>query len=281
MTFMAFVVRALAAAALLLTVTPTPSSVWDVHAVQFATLRGFPVSSLINGADKTRTLDIAMMVWVLRGPGDRVVLVDAGFHRDKFVARWKPDGYSTPAKAVDAALGIPPERVTDIVISHIHWDHADGVDLFPKARVWIQREEYEHHVDASGGVRDRAIDPVVAGALHAVKTAGRLQFVAGDDQEILPGVRVYTGGRHTFASQYVGVQTRRGTIVLASDNAYLYENFERSVPIAQTLDPASNLAAHARMLQLAGNDTSRIVPGHDPAVFGLFRQVKAGVVRID
>ena len=208
MTFMAFVVRALAAAALLLTVTPTPSSVWDVHAVQFAALRGFPVSSLINGADKTRTLDIAMMVWVLRGPGDRVVLVDAGFHRDKFVARWKPDGYSTPAKAVDAALGIPPERVTDIVISHIHWDHADGVDLFPKARVWIQREEYEHHVDASGGVRDRAIDPVVAGALHAVKTAGRLQLVAGDDQEILPGVRpggCFSSWRHAFA---YGVKTR-------------------------------------------------------------------------
>jgi glyoxylase-like metal-dependent hydrolase (beta-lactamase superfamily II) len=221
------------------------------------------------------------MVWVLRGPSDRVVLVDTGFHREKFIARWKPDGYMKPSEAVEKALGIAPDRVTDIVISHIHWDHADGVDLFPRARVWIQREEYEHHIDDAGGVRDRAIDPDVAAALHAIRGAGRLQLVPGDDQEILPGLRVYTGGRHTFASQYAGVATRRGTIVLASDNAYLYENFERKAAIAQTLDAVSNLAAQARMLGLAGNDMTRIVPGHDPAVMTRFPQVKAGAVRID
>lgn len=232
-------------------------------------------------ADTSRTLDIAMMVWVLRGPGDRVVLVDAGFHRDKFVARWQPDNFKTPAQAVEDGLGIAPDRVTDIVISHIHWDHADAVDLFPRARVWIQREELEHHVDESGGVRGRAIDPVVAAALHAVRRAGRLQLVAGDDQEILPGLRVYTGGRHTFASQFAGVNTRRGIVVLASDNAYLYENFERKVPIAQTLDAASNLAAQARMFELAGRDLTRIVPGHDPAVFQKLRAVRSGVIRVD
>jgi len=251
-----------------------------VHAVRFATLPAFRVSSLIAGAEAARRLDIAMMVWVLRGPDGRVVLVDAGFHRDKFLQQWKPSGYSRPSEAVHSALAIAPDRVTDIIVSHVHWDHADGVDLFPRARVWIQREEYAHHIAETGGVLDRAIDPAVAAMLHEKHGAGQVTLVDGDDREILPGVRVYTGGKHTFASQYVGVRTRSGTVVLASDNAYLYENFDRKVPIAQTLDPVSNLAAQARMLTLAGSLT-RIVPGHDPAVFTRFATVKDGLARID
>ena len=68
--------------------------------------------------------------------------------------------------------------------------------------------------------------------------------------------------------------------MLASDNAYLYENLERRLAIAQTLDPASNLAAQGRMLVLASS-LNRIVPGHDPTVFERFPLVKPGVVRID
>ena len=59
---------------------------------------------------------------------NRVVLVDAGFYRDKFMQQWKPAGYSKPSDAVQAGLGIAPEDVTDVIISHIHWDHADGTD---------------------------------------------------------------------------------------------------------------------------------------------------------
>jgi glyoxylase-like metal-dependent hydrolase (beta-lactamase superfamily II) len=252
---------------------------WDVHAVRFATLP-FQVSGLVQGADRSRTIDIAMMVWVLRGPNNRVVLVDSGFYREKFMTQWKPAGYQKPSDAVQAALGIAPDQVTDVVISHIHWDHADGADLFPKARVWLQREEYTHHISDTGTVLDRAITPEVATMLHGIKADGRVQLIDGDDQEIMPGVRVYTGGKHTFASQFVGVATRSGTVILASDNAYLYENLEKKVPIAQTLDAASNLAAQARMLTLAGS-LAKIVPGHDPAVFERFPLVKPGVARID
>jgi glyoxylase-like metal-dependent hydrolase (beta-lactamase superfamily II) len=196
------------------------------------------------------------------------------------MTQWKPAGYQKPSEAVQAALGIAPDQITDVVISHIHWDHADGADLFPKAQVWLQREEYTHHISDTGAVLDRAITPEVASMLHAIRADGRIHLIDGDNQEIMPGVRVYTGGKHTFASQFVGVATRSGTVVLASDNAYLYENLEKKVPIAQTLDAASNLAAQARMLALAGG-LAKIVPGHDPAVFERFALVKPGVARID
>ena len=96
-----------------------------------------------------------------------------------------------------------------------------------------------------------------------------MNLVDGDAKEILPGITVYTGGKHTFQSQYVGVRTSAGTVVLASDNMYLYENLDARKPISQTLDAASNLAAQERMLSIA-SDRRLIVPGHDPAVFERF-----------
>jgi glyoxylase-like metal-dependent hydrolase (beta-lactamase superfamily II) len=254
-------------------------ALYEVYAVRFATLPGFRASSLIADADPARRIDIAMMVWVLRSAG-RVVLVDAGFYRDKFMPQWKPSEFTRPSDAVKAGLGIDPAQVTDVIITHVHWDHLDGADLFPRAKVWIQREEYDYYVGPGGEVRNRGIDPDDAPMLASFMAAGRLQLVDGDDREILPGIRVYTGGKHTFASQYVGASTRAGTVVLASDNAYLFENLEKGIAIAQTLDRKANVAAQQRMLSLAFS-AKLVIPGHDPAVFARFPTVKPGVVRID
>lgn len=255
-----------------------PANGYLVEAVRYGTLPAFPVRGLVLGADSARRLDIAVMVWLLRAPG-RTVLVDAGFYRDKFIQRWKPTGFVRPSEAV-AAAGVRPEEVTDIVLSHVHWDHMDGVDLFPRARVWLQRAEYEYYVGDDGSARHPGIDPEDAAILARLRTAGRLELVDGDAREILPGITVYTGGRHTYASQFVGVRTSAGTVVVASDNAYLYENLERHAAIAQTFDAQSNLAAQARMLELAASPRL-VVPGHDALVFTRFPRPGGGVARIE
>jgi glyoxylase-like metal-dependent hydrolase (beta-lactamase superfamily II) len=250
---------------------------WQVYAIRYATIPDFPVWALVAGADSARRLDIAMVVWLLRQPG-RCVLVDAGFERDALIQRWKPADYVRPSDAL-ARFGVPADSVSDVIVTHVHWDHLDGADLFPKARVWIQRDEYAHHVGPEGRPADAAIDSVDAAMLAALEKAGRLMLVEGDGRELLPGVTVYTGGRHTFASQYVGVRIDSGTVVIASDNAYLYENLEREIAIAQTLDPAANLAAQRRMKRIASS-ARLVVPGHDAAVFARFPGVAPGVVRI-
>ena len=251
---------------------------WEVHAVRYGTLANFPTRYLIAGADSTRTSEVALTVWLLKGP-DRTVLVDAGFYRDQFLRSWRPAEFRRPSEVLDS-LGVRAASVTDIVITHVHWDHLDGADLFPNARIWIQRAEYEHHVGAKGEVLDRAISAVDATMLHDLHADGRVRLVEGDAQEIIPGIRVYTGGRHTYASQYVGVNTRSGTVIIASDDMYLYENLERRVPIAATLDSASNLAAQDRMKTLAARP-ELVIPGHDPAVFTRFPVLRPGFVRID
>lgn len=259
---------------------PNAAVVYEAYAIRFATLPGFPVSSLVAGGDRTRRLDIPAMVWLLKGSDGRNVLIDSGFYREEFLDQWKPRDFRSPADAV-AAAGVKPEAVNDVIISHAHWDHVDGADLFPKATIWIQRDEYQYYTGeawqkprAHGGV---FLDDMEA--LLKINTEGRLRFVEGDDQEVLPGIRCYLGGKHTYASQYCTVKTAEGTVVFASDNIYLYENLDKHAPIAQTLDAASNLKAQDRIRTLA-SDPRLIVPGHEPLVFERFPSVGDGIVQI-
>lgn len=250
---------------------------YEVYAIEYARLDGFPANALILGAYSTRKLDLSMMVWLVRGEG-RVILVDAGFYRDEFIKAWKQlREFRKPSDAV-AAFGIKPEQVTDIVVSHMHWDHADGADLFPNAKVWVQRAEYQFYRDPVNQQRT-GVFPSDVQMFQRIEKAGRLELVPGDSQPVAPGVTVFIGGRHTKESQYVTVATRSGTVVLASDNVYTYENLDRHRPIAATWDTVSNLAAQDRMRRLAAKP-GLIVPGHDPKVFDRFKG-KAGVARID
>jgi len=253
---------------------------YEIYAIRYATIPDFRVAQLVKGADPARKQDIAMMVWLVRGSG-RTILVDSGFYREKFFKQWTVHDFINPSEAVQA-LGVKPEEVTDVILTHMHWDHADGIDLFPKARIWVQKDEYTYytgeawqHKGTHGGIDE---DDVLA--LVKLNLAGRVGLVNGDAQEIAPGVTCYTGGKHTYQSQYVGVSSRDGTVILASDNMYLYENLEKHVPIAASLDLESNLRAQDRMKQLAGNPRL-IIPGHDPLVFVRFPKAAGQAVRIE
>jgi glyoxylase-like metal-dependent hydrolase (beta-lactamase superfamily II) len=258
---------------------PSVQPTYEVYAVRYGSLMSYPTRELIADADTSRRTDAAMMVWLLKGPGKRIVLVDAGFYRDEFLQEYHPADYRRPSDAL-SAMGIAPSNVTDIIISHVHWDHLDGADLFPNARIWIQRAEYEYYVGPNGEALHSDISAVDAPMLVRLKAAGRVQLVEGDAKEIIPGIRVFTGGRHTYASEYAVVNTRAGSVVIASDNVYLYENLDRHVAIGTTFDAVANLAAQDRMVGLAAAKRL-IVPGHDPAVFDRFPVVREGVVRID
>lgn len=254
-------------------------SEYEVYALRYATLPGFPVSELVKGADPARKLDIAMMIWLVRGNG-RNILVDSGFYHDHFFKDWQVQDFTKPSDTL-TRVGLKPEDITDVIITHMHWDHADGMDLFPKARIWIQKEELEYYAGEAwqsktthGGIDE---DDVLT--LVKLNTEGRVGLVNGDAQQIIPGVTCYIGGKHTYQSQYVGVQTAAGTVVLASDNMYLYENLERHLPIAATLDLASNLREQDRMKEIAARP-ALIIPGHDPAVFARFPNPMPGVAKI-
>lgn len=243
---------------------------YTIRAIRYATVPKFPLGELVMGAPEDQTIDIAMVFWVIQG-GGHTILFDSGFHRGNWAKEFGVTDYLAPDEAAKQA-GIAAASVTDIIVSHAHWDHMGGVDLFPNAVVWIQKQEYEYYTGAAWqpGGHKGGIDPEDALELVRRNERGQLRMVDGDDREILPGIRAYTGARHTFASQYIRV-AGEPAYVLASDNCYLYENL-KSHRGSATFDPADqpgNLAAQARMIALAGA-AERVVPGHDPAQFVRF-----------
>jgi len=255
-----------------------PKPAYEIYAIRYATLKDFAVSGLVAGADKSRKMEIAMMFWLIKG-GGRNILFDCGFYRDQFMRQWHPVDYEKPSLAIQRA-GLKPEDITDVIISHIHWDHADGFDLFPKAKIWIQKEELEYYAgEAWQGHRRTAADPDDILGLVKANTEGKVGLVKGDAQEIFPGIACYIGGKHTWQSQFISVNTASGTVVLASDNVYLNENLEKHLPIAATLDAESNLRAQDRMKQMAASP-KLIIAGHDPAVMKDFKEIAPGIVRI-
>jgi glyoxylase-like metal-dependent hydrolase (beta-lactamase superfamily II) len=273
----------LAVAMIALTVKPSAEAdKYEVYAVRFATIANFPVASLVAGADRSRRMDIAMTIWVLKGADGRVAVVDSGFHRDQYFKEYTVKDFVKPSDAI-APLGLTADKVTDLFITHMHWDHAGGIDLFPNARVWIQKEEYDYYTgDAWQTARTHGgIDPEDVVEIVRRNTQGKVSFVKGDDETSISGITFGIGGKHTWQSQFVTATTPKNTtVVLASDNMYLYENLDTRTAISQTLDAASNLRTQDRMKSLA-SEVRLLVPGHDPAVFDRFQKVGERIVRIE
>src|ERR1700724_3220156 len=126
---------ACALAAALPGVSPSPE--YSIQAIRYAELPDFPVSQLVVGAPESEKIDIAMVVWLIRGGGHNI-LFDSGFHRESWFKEFTTTDFIRPDELVKQA-GAQPAEITDIVISHAHWDHLGGIDLFPGATIWIQK----------------------------------------------------------------------------------------------------------------------------------------------
>lgn len=260
---------------------------YQVYALKFANT-GFamPISVWVDHGPQNDSVRIDFSIWLIKGDNGRNILVDAGFRRDLIDS---PDGKEfaiTNYRRPDSVLqkvGLKAAEITDIILSHPHWDHCDGIGLFPNAHIWIQKEDYSYFVGAAwqkgaynGGFYKRDVRQLVE-----LNLAGRVTLVDGDDKEIIPGIKVFTGSRHTFNSQYALVEAAH-KIILASDNIWVYYSLEHLQPASQggTFDPAGYVKSMIRMKTLTGNPRY-IIPGHDARVYELFPKVADGVVRIE
>ena len=238
---------------------------WEVYALRYGTQARIASANFIQPPDPhDAPMPLDFFVWLLRS-GTRQIVVDTGFRGEGELPRNR-----RIIRNVETALAqmkCDAARVHDVIITHLHYDHAGNLDLFPAAQFHLQDREMNF---ASGrnmcvACLRHAFDVEdVVKMLRAVY-ADRVRFHDGDAQ-IAPGVSVHHVGGHTDGLQMVRVQTARGPVVLASDAAHFYANYEKGVPFPIVYNVGDMARGWSRALELADGDVTRVIPGHDPDV---------------
>ncbi len=255
---------------------------YEIYAVKFASLNfKVPIAAMAVGSSSKDSTSVCYFIYLLKGNNGKMILVDAGFTEPIKPYPWQAFAYTRPDSML-RKMNIKPADITDVIITHPHWDHIGGIDLFPNAMIWMQKEDFNYFVGAAwqkGENPDNGFNPIDVVKIIQRNLNGKLTLVKGDSVEIMPGVRVFTGSKHTYESQYVLVGTGADKVIIASDNSWLYYNLTNLLSIPVTFDQKAYLQNLKRMRAMV-NNIDLIIPGHDPLLFSKFPKVIDGVVRI-
>jgi glyoxylase-like metal-dependent hydrolase (beta-lactamase superfamily II) len=200
---------------------------WELYVLEYARSRDQPIASLIAGAFADGVMNVPFS-FVLAKSGERSVLIDCGFMNHgggaEMAAKFDVPWWISPIRLL-REFGVTPEAVSDIVLSHAHFDHMGSIAEFPNARLFIQKREYLSWMEAM------ALPPqygFLTAVVHAddlrsafnASTQNRLKLLEGDVDNLLPGIHVRSGEGHTLGQQFIIVETARGRVVVSGDCIY-------------------------------------------------------------
>ncbi|HKK28938.1 MAG TPA: N-acyl homoserine lactonase family protein [Alphaproteobacteria bacterium] len=257
-------------------------SIYEVFAVKYGERVGKRGDIFIGGDPHEAALAMDYFVWAIRN-AERTVVVDTGYSKEDGEARGRTF-LQSPADGL-RKIGIAPEEVADVIISHMHYDHAGNLDLFPNARFHIQAVEmgFATGRGMTFGVLKHSFTMDHALNMLRATFANRVQFYHGD-AELAPGIHLHFIGGHAPGLQAVSVETTRGPVLLAADAAHYYESFMEERPFRTHVHMAGMLEGFRKLRQIA-TEVSLIVPGHDPEVLRRYPAAGPGLegmaVRLD
>ena len=246
---------------------------WENFALRYATVQRTSSENFIGGDPHESATTMDYYVWLLRS-SKRQILVDTGFNEKAARARGR-EFLRCPIEGL-SLLGVSPDEIDNVILTHLHYDHAGNHDLLPNAHFYLQSREMHYAVGSS--MRHHLfrhaydVDDVV-GIVQAVYDE-RIAYVDGVC-ELAPGVVVHHVGGHTTGLQIVRVWTREGWVVLASDASHYYANYEQARPFPIVHHVGEMLDAYDTLRELAAGP-ELIIPGHDPAVMERFSAPFAG-----
>ena len=255
---------------------------YEVYAIRYAQRAGRRPEHFVGGDPHDAPMPMDYYVWLVRNR-DRTIVVDTGF--SAATAQRRGREFLRSARAGFELLGERAGDIGDVVITHMHNDHAGTMADFPQARFHIQDAEMAYvtgrHMGEALLRRPYELDDVMN--MVRLTFAGRVAFHGGDE-EIAPGVSVHHVPGHTPGLQSVRVHTARGWTVLASDASHYYEHFETGRVFPVTVNLADVIQGYAKLHRLA-ESPRHIVPGHDPLVMQRYPVAGPGLegiaVRLD
>jgi glyoxylase-like metal-dependent hydrolase (beta-lactamase superfamily II) len=219
--------------------------------------------------------------WVITNE-QRTFVVDTGF--DEPTAKRRGREMLKPVGLGLKAVGVDPDTVSDVIITHMHYDHAGNSDLLPRARYHLQACEMAfatgpcmcHHL-----LRHPFEEEDVVSMVRKV-FAGRVEFYDGE-ATVAPGITVHKVGGHSRGLQVLRVNTERGPVVLAGDATHYYEHIETNRAFAVFENLSALLEGYRTVRRLAPS-MKHVVPGHDPEIFNRYPAVEnmeGWAVRLD
>lgn len=246
----------------------------EIYAIRYATHTGRqPHQNYLTPDIHNEGTDLDYFVWLIRG-GDGDILVDTGFNAIAANERARALMIN-PADALKN-FGVSPDSIRDVVITHLHYDHAGNLDRFPNARFHLQDREMRFATGrcmCHGLLRHPfSVEDVTLMVRHVY--SDRVVFHDGD-AEIAPGVTLHHVGGHSDGLQVVRVETERGPVVLASDASHYYANMQRKNPFPIVYNIGDMMDGWNTLERLAGHP-DRVIPGHDPLVRELYPRMSGG-----
>ena len=253
---------------------------YRIYAVRYGHLDRTSDENFLGGDDHAAPMPLDYFVWVVRGDG-RTLVVDTGFDATAAAARGRT--LTRPVAEGLAAVGVDAREVLDVVITHMHYDHAGNIGLFPRARFHLQDSEMAYCTGRLMLDRQQSAPFDAENVVTMVRRVfdERVVFHAGD-AELYPGITLHHVPGHTLGLQAVRVDTARGPVVLASDAFHFWANLEREVPFPIVADVPAYLNSLRALRRLAPS-IDHLIPGHDPLVLSRFpaEEGAVDVVRLD
>ena len=209
----------------------------------------------------------AAIMWYIEG-AEKKILVDTGPADPGWAARYHFPMERTPHQDPAAALksiGVMPDEIEVVILTHLHWDHSSNNALFRNARFLVQREELRYAI-APLPVHYAAYEAVALGMTpHYVGTP--LTAIEGDT-DVCRGVSILFTPGHTPGSQAVLVETEAGRYLIAGDSVPLFDNWEGLPPHQPHIPPAIHVDVSEcyRTFKRIESCAAFVLPGHDPRV---------------
>jgi N-acyl homoserine lactone hydrolase len=256
------------------------STGYSIWVLEYSHVLEYPESGIIYGEHNKGHRKMPYGYVYLRGNG-RHIMVDVGFDNTAYggelATKFGVIAWQSPATVL-AEVGVTPEDIDTVIVTHAHFDHFGNTQAFPNATFYLQERELTKWLWAMALPREQqyvttGIDP--DDVLRGVDLAknGRLKLVDGDVADLLPGISVWAAhDTHTFGCMFVDVQAGDGEderFILAGDNVYAYENVDGVEndgvirPVGLSIDTRRGILTIAQMLELVGRQTKRIIPVHE------------------
>src|ERR1700688_4125107 len=224
------------------------------------------------GENAGRSIEFSSTCWLMQH-GSEWVLWDTGVPES---ALNDPKGWSTLPKLIVyhldktlteqlATIGLKPNDVTYVALSHTHGDHIGNVRLFPNSTVLMQRAEYEW-ISSPDGPNEN-VNQLKALARKLMGTPKHLRLLDGDTDVFGDGsVTLVSTPGHTPGSQSLLVHLKNSDfIILSGDVVHLEENFEKDTVPSLNTDKTASIASMERIRWMIATYKAKFFINHDKA----------------